>query len=110
VIERAIIVAGKGEIQLQHLPGAFMPRRRNLSCRQNPQDEDVLTIRAGAQMREVEEAYIRLVLRHTNNNKRRRRRCWAFACERSTASCARSKAGNASRRCRRRRRQLEGAI
>ena len=25
----------------------------------------------GAQMREVEEAYIQLVLRHTNNNKRR---------------------------------------
>jgi transcriptional regulator with PAS, ATPase and Fis domain len=70
-IERAIIVAGKGEIQIQHLPGAFLPQAPQSLAPQNPQDEDVITIRAGAQMREVEEAYIRLVLRHTNNNKRR---------------------------------------
>ncbi|HUE24906.1 MAG TPA: sigma-54 dependent transcriptional regulator [Bryobacteraceae bacterium] len=72
VIERAVIVAGKGEVQLQHLPGAFAPRAPKAPLPQNSQDgEDVLTIRAGAQMREVEEAYIGLVLRHTGNNKRR---------------------------------------
>jgi DNA-binding NtrC family response regulator len=70
-IERAVIVAGKGEIQLQHLPGAFLPEPRQSVMPRNPQDEDMLTVRAGAEMREVEEAYIRLVLRHTNNNKRR---------------------------------------
>jgi len=70
-IERAVIVAGKGEVQLQHLPGALVSRQQQSSLPLSPQDEDVLTLRAGAQMREVEEAYIQLVLRHTNNNKRR---------------------------------------
>jgi DNA-binding NtrC family response regulator len=73
VLERAIIVAGRGEIQLQHLPGAFAPQPPppSLPPQTTAPAEDVLTIRAGAQMREVEEAYIRLVLRHTSNNKRR---------------------------------------
>jgi transcriptional regulator with PAS, ATPase and Fis domain len=71
MIERAVIVAGKGEIQLQHLPGALVPQAQPSLPPRNAPDEDVLTIRAGAQMREVEEAYMRLVLRHTNNNKRR---------------------------------------
>jgi len=72
-IERAVIVAGKGEIQLQHLPGSFVPQPQQSPSLRNSQDQDenVLSIRAGAQMREVEEAYIRLVLRHTSNNKRR---------------------------------------
>jgi DNA-binding NtrC family response regulator len=70
VIERAVILAGKGEIQLQHLPGAVVPEAPQ-PLPQNPEAGDVLTIRAGAEMRDVEEAYIRLVLRHTNNNKRR---------------------------------------
>jgi len=73
VIERAIIVAGQGEILLRHLPGAFVPEAPRPSLPQTPQvdDDEVLTLRAGAHMREVEETYIRLVLRHTNNNKRR---------------------------------------
>jgi DNA-binding NtrC family response regulator len=71
VIERAVIVAGQGEIHPQHLPGAFAPAEPQSPLPAAPPDDDALTIRAGAQMREVEEAYIRLVLRHTSNNKRR---------------------------------------
>jgi DNA-binding NtrC family response regulator len=69
-IERAIIVAGKGEIQLQHLPGAVVPETPPV-LPQNPPNGDVLTLRAGPQMQAVEEAYIKLVLKHTNNNKLR---------------------------------------
>ena len=71
VIERAIIVAGKGEIQLQHLPGAFRPEVTQPLRLETPQEDDTLRLRVGARMGEVEEAYIRLVLKHTDNNKRR---------------------------------------
>jgi DNA-binding NtrC family response regulator len=71
VVERAVIVARQGEIQLRHLPGVFAPEARPSPLPQAAPDQDVLTLRAGAPMREVEEAYIRLVLRHTGNNKRR---------------------------------------
>jgi DNA-binding NtrC family response regulator len=71
VIERAVIVAGEGEIHLRHLPGVFAPETPQSPLPQSAPDDGVLTIRAGAQMREVEEAYIRLVLKHTSNNKRR---------------------------------------
>jgi len=77
VIERAIIVAAEGEIRLRHLPGAFAPEpQAQASPRPNPPQsdevpDDVLQVRAGIPMSEVEEAYIRLVLKHTNNNKRK---------------------------------------
>jgi DNA-binding NtrC family response regulator len=71
VIERAVIVAGKGEVQPQHLPGAFVPQTPQPTLPDTMQKDDVLTVRAGAHMSEVEAAYIQLVLRHTNNNKRR---------------------------------------
>jgi len=69
VIERAAIVAGEGEICLRHLPGAIAsapepPVPQNLP-------DDSLMLRVGQPMHEVEEAYIRLTLKHTNNNRRR---------------------------------------
>ena len=68
VIERAAIVAGEGEIQLRHLPGALaVPDTASPS---NIADDSV-RLDVGHSMREVEEAYIRLTLQHTNNNKRR---------------------------------------
>jgi DNA-binding NtrC family response regulator len=71
VMERAIIVAHEGEIQLRHLPGAVMPEAPPPVPTQAVLPDDTLQLRAGALMSEVEEAYIRLVLKHTNNNKRR---------------------------------------
>jgi transcriptional regulator with PAS, ATPase and Fis domain len=71
VMERAIIVAHEGEIQLRHLPGAVMPEAPPPVPIQAALPDDTLPLRAGALMSEVEEAYIRLVLKHTNNNKRR---------------------------------------
>jgi DNA-binding NtrC family response regulator len=69
VIERAIIVAGEGEIHLRHLPGVLAP----------PQDfgtqqataEETLQVRVGDRLEEIEEAYIRLILKYTKNNKTR---------------------------------------
>jgi len=71
VIERAIIVAGQGAIELRHLPGALVPKPPATVLPQTLQEDGVLSVRAGVPMREVEESYIRLVLRQSNNNKRR---------------------------------------
>jgi len=74
VIERAVIVAGEGEIQLRHLPVTLAEHadaELPAPVLQPVHGDDVLAMRVGAPMRDVEEAYIRLALKHTNNNKRR---------------------------------------
>jgi DNA-binding NtrC family response regulator len=70
VIERAVIVAGEGEIQLRHLPSLLAPPPQAPPA-SNDQPADALQIRVGDRLSDVEEAYIRLVLRYTNNNKTR---------------------------------------
>jgi DNA-binding NtrC family response regulator len=70
VIERAVIMAGQGEIQLAHLPGAMTPLPREAAAPQ-PVSGDVLQMPVGARMEEVEDAYLRLTLKHTNDNKTR---------------------------------------
>ena len=67
VLERAVIMAGEGEIQLRHLPGALAP----VPPAAEEQTGDVLRIRVGTRMNDVEEAYIRLALNYTKNNKHR---------------------------------------
>jgi DNA-binding NtrC family response regulator len=69
LIERAAIMASEGEIQLRHLPGVTHPVPPAAAAAL-PVD-DVLQVSVGARMSDVEEAYLRLTLRHTNNNKRR---------------------------------------
>ncbi|HUI77415.1 MAG TPA: sigma-54 dependent transcriptional regulator [Bryobacteraceae bacterium] len=69
LIERAVILAGEGEIQSKHLPGPLVPEPTQPHT--PVADDKVLQIRPGPTMSEVEEAYIRLVLRHANNNRRR---------------------------------------
>jgi transcriptional regulator with PAS, ATPase and Fis domain len=66
VIERAVIMAGKGQIQLRHLPAAMAA----LKPVPHLAPDDVLYLRAGSLMSEVEEAYLKLTLKHTNNNRR----------------------------------------
>jgi len=66
VIERAVIVAGEGEIQLGHLPSSVAA----LKTIPPPMQDGVLHLRAGSKMSEVEEAYLKLTLKHTNNNRR----------------------------------------
>ena len=75
-VERAVIMAGDGEIQLQHLPGA-VPAKQPVVAPVAPiaqvaaPREDILQVPVGVPMSEVEESYIRLTLRHTQNNKTR---------------------------------------
>jgi DNA-binding NtrC family response regulator len=68
-IERAVIMAGEGEIQLSHLPGASAraPRDANPSS----DSDNVLKMPVGARMEQVEEAYLRLTLKYTSDNKTR---------------------------------------
>jgi len=69
-LERAVILAGEGTIRLRHLPRCF-----GVSHTQNqveePDADGCIKIRAGGPLEEVEEAFIRLTLKYTNNNKRR---------------------------------------
>jgi DNA-binding NtrC family response regulator len=69
VLERAVILAGEGEIQIQHLPVALEPERKRISL--ECQTDDGLKLQFGARMKDVEEAYIRLTLHHTNGHRRR---------------------------------------
>ena len=69
VIERAVIMAGEGEIHRGHIPGASAPAPRDAAP---PTDSDnLLQMPVGASMDDVEEAYFRLTLKHTNGNKTR---------------------------------------
>jgi DNA-binding NtrC family response regulator len=69
MMERAAILAGEGEIQLHHLPGAAAPPPPPQIASQSP-PEDALQVRAGSPMSEIEEAYLQLTLKHTKNNRR----------------------------------------
>jgi transcriptional regulator with PAS, ATPase and Fis domain len=77
LIERAVIIAGEGEIQLRHLPGAVASTPLPAQVKPAPVvaaaavADDVLQVRVGTRMADVEEAYVRLTLKHTNNNKRK---------------------------------------
>jgi DNA-binding NtrC family response regulator len=75
VIERAVILAGEGEIQLKHLSGVLASSGVSAAT---PRDipprtvsDDTLQMAVGARMEEVEEAYLRLTLKYTNDNKTR---------------------------------------
>jgi DNA-binding NtrC family response regulator len=70
LIERAVIVAGEGEIRLRHLPGAVPVPQPQPEAAQDAQD-DVLQVAVGSRMIDVEQAYVRLTLKHTRNNKKR---------------------------------------
>ena len=75
VLERAVIVAGEGSISSHHLsPGWSGGGSRPAAAAeviQMPETQDTIRIRVGPQMREIEEEYVKLVLKHTNNNKTR---------------------------------------
>jgi DNA-binding NtrC family response regulator len=78
LLERAVIIAAEGEIDLRHLPGVATPAGSAASsvapvrpAAASPPPGDVLQVRVGTTMAEVEEAFVRMTLKHTNNNKRK---------------------------------------
>jgi DNA-binding NtrC family response regulator len=73
LLERAVIVASEGEIQLRHLPSGHVSRSSDAPRARAPETalDDTLQVRVGATLSEVEEAYVRLTLKHTKGNRRR---------------------------------------
>ena len=69
VLERAVIMAGAGEIQLRHISTAKDPGPREVMPVAS--SDNVLEMPVGARMDEVEEAYLRLTLKYTSDNKTR---------------------------------------
>ena len=69
LIERAVIMAGEGEIRMQHLSGRAAPAALPIVAPSEP--DEALRIPVGSRISDVEEAYVRLTLKHTNNNKTR---------------------------------------
>ena len=69
VVERAVILAGEGEVQLRHLPASLGPQP--VAEQSQSQADGLLQIPFGAPLKDIEQAYIELALRHTNNNRRR---------------------------------------
>jgi DNA-binding NtrC family response regulator len=70
VLERSIIVAGEGEIYPRHLPGLLSPARQSAPV-SGPNGDETLQVRIGDRLDEIEEAYIRMVLKYTDNHKTR---------------------------------------
>jgi len=73
MVERAVIMASEGEVQLRHLPGAVQtpPQAAVAAAVPVPVRDDVLQVPVGMKMSDVEQAYVRLTLKHTRNNKKR---------------------------------------
>jgi len=69
VIERAVIMAGEGELLPRHLPDARNIPRRVVA--EPTESSDALHFPVGRPMEEIEEAYLRLTLKYANGNKTR---------------------------------------
>jgi DNA-binding NtrC family response regulator len=67
VLERAAIIAGEGLILPKHL--AMEPVAAAETGTQIEAGGEVIQVRPGATMEEIEDAYINLILQRTNNNK-----------------------------------------
>jgi DNA-binding NtrC family response regulator len=70
-VERAVIMAGEGEIQVRHLPGAVSVPQPVVAQAAQAAPENMLQVPVGIRMSEVEERYVRMTLKHTRNNKKR---------------------------------------
>ena len=73
LMERAVIMAQEGEVQARHLANVPAGQRKEpvAAPQAQPVDEDTLQMRAGSTMSDLEEKYIRLTLKLTNNNRRK---------------------------------------
>ena len=69
-LERAVIMAGEGVIFPDHLPPGFSVPSGPLPSPRSGEDFSI-TVEAGKQLRQVEEAYIRLTVKRADNNKRK---------------------------------------
>jgi DNA-binding NtrC family response regulator len=68
VIERAVIMTGRGMILPKHLPLVYSGSPKVVDP-EEPETADSIRFRVGSSIRDVEKAYILLTLKHANNNK-----------------------------------------
>jgi transcriptional regulator with PAS, ATPase and Fis domain len=72
ILERAVIIAREGGLSAHHFPPGFhLPRRMQAAAQERVPVPAGLTFEPGRPLQEMEEAYIRLTLKHTNNNRMR---------------------------------------
>jgi len=74
ILERAVIIAREGALGAHHFPPGFnLPRTLSAAppLSSKPSTGPALTFEPGRPLQEMEEAYIRLTLSHTNNNRMR---------------------------------------
>src|SRR5579863_1081657 len=72
ILERAVIIAREGALSVHHFPPGFhLPRKMHTAVQAPAASSGALTFEPGRPLREMEEAYIRLTLKHTNNNRMR---------------------------------------
>lgn len=74
VLERAVILAGEGAIELRHLPSFLQPRPTMVSAAAAPPapaDDSTVRFTIGTTVEEAEKGLILRTLEHTHNNKTR---------------------------------------
>jgi DNA-binding NtrC family response regulator len=75
VLERAVILAGEGTIELKHLPAFLQPRAAALAAATvtppAPVDDGTVRFSIGTTVEEAEKGLILRTLDHTHNNKTR---------------------------------------
>ena len=74
ILERAVIIAREGALSARHFPAGFNLLRRPPSAVVAPAaaaPKPSFGFEPGKSLHEIEEAYIRLTLTHTNNNRQR---------------------------------------
>jgi len=76
VLERAVILAGEGTIELRHLPGMFQNQSAVVApaaamAVAGPQETEAVQFRIGTTVEEAEKGLILRTLEHTRNNKTR---------------------------------------
>jgi DNA-binding NtrC family response regulator len=70
VLERAVIIAREGPLYARHFPpNLTLPKRPPTAMPAPVAGPPALTFEPGKPLHEMEEAYIRLTLNHTNNNR-----------------------------------------
>jgi len=69
VLERAVIIAREGALHSRHFPPGFNLPKRPPTAVPTVVGSSGLTFEPGKPLHEMEEAYIRLTLKHTNNNR-----------------------------------------
>jgi DNA-binding NtrC family response regulator len=70
VLERAVILAGEGSVELKHLP-AFLQGGATAALPAAPEDGDAVRFPVGTTVEEAEKGLILRTLEHTKNNKTR---------------------------------------